>query len=267
MKNLLSALLIFLVLGGGSFAQQDIKPDITAEEEREAKRVAIAFFTSYQKTRDIRPLFRQYFVSDFERRLEYCRSTYECQGFARDFWTLNESLAALKPNREYYVRHYVAVTNVLYLASRTLKHLAEKEGKNLKDYDDEGFAKITDGYLSKKSKSVFDDIFDGSDNALGGLSSIRSLRKRIRECERLVNDLRMAEKIASQKLKRQDASNTLKPEDFWVGDEVNTGRFFDYPPGTKLIEVWPKEFEMPFKIDMIFESGRMRIVAIYVPMD
>lgn len=272
MKNFLSALLIFLTLSSVSVAQT-IRPNITAEEELEAKKVAVAFFTSYQKTSDIGLLIRHYFVSDFERRLEFCRVTDECGGNNRDFWKVNGILAEAKPTREDYMRHHAVVINVLFLAAQIMNQKARKEDKNLKDYDDEGYVKMGNELLasiSRGSRQVYEEMFEGSDNALGGLKSVKNLRERIRQAEKLVTELKFLETSTRIALKRtgKNPDSIFTNKHFRVDDEVNSRRFFDYPVGTKLIEVWSTvEYELPFKIDLISDQGRLKIVAIYPPMD
>jgi hypothetical protein len=272
MKGQKIAAFLLLWLAGFSFAQAP-KPDLTADEERDAKTLAVAFFSRYRITRDITPLFNEFFVSDFARRLEFCRTTSQCGGFGRDFWKDNEDLVLLKPTRTDYLRHYAAVINILYLAFDSTNHLAKKVGQKPEDYADtaEKIINARLALLSKKnSRGVFKELFeDGGDNALGGLKSLRALRKRIRDFEELAADLRIIEREARNELTRVPKTYfaPLRPEDFRASDEVNTRRFFDYPVGTKLIDVWDEDVGIPFKIDLIAEKGRMKIVAIYPPMD
>ncbi|MEQ1604305.1 MAG: hypothetical protein ABL999_05495 [Pyrinomonadaceae bacterium] len=272
MKGISTVAFLLLWFVGVSLAQAS-KPDLTADEERDAKTLAVAFFSRYRATRDITPLFREFFVSDFSRRLEFCRSTSHCEGFARDFWKDNEDLPQVKPTRSDYIRHYAAVINITFLAFDSMNHLAKQAGRKPEDYWETADKIINErlALISKRNSSrIFKEfVEDGSDNALDGLKSLRALRKRIRDFEELAADLRLVERAARIDLKRAGKIlGPLRPEDFWANDEVNTGRFFDYSMGTKLIGVWPEDVpEIPFKMDLIAEKGHLRIVAVYPPMD
>jgi hypothetical protein len=48
--------------------------------------------------------------------------------------------------------------------------------------------------------------------------------------------------------------------------EKSIAGFFNYPNGTRMIEVWDIE-NLPFKIDLIRERGKLKIIAVYPPID
>ncbi len=88
--------------------------------------------------------------------------------------------------------------------------------------------------------------------------------------EKLNQALRTVASSLRKERKRHTSETDLamSPGSFRIDLEENSGRFFNYPAGTKMIEVWPDEIAaLPFKMDLIRVGGKLKIVAIYPPMD
>src|SRR5438270_8348785 len=89
MERITLLVLLLSIISPIALAQERSSP-ATAREKRDATDLAARFFNRYQQTHQIRPLIGEYFVSDFTRRLEFCRKTEECVGHNRDFWKPDE---------------------------------------------------------------------------------------------------------------------------------------------------------------------------------
>ncbi len=113
------------------------------------------------------------------------------------------------------------------------------------------------------------DFFESPDLPAYEPRSTDQLRRQLKDFEKLIAALRIVESDAEAALKKANPKGDLlfTPTDFRVSVEENRSRFFDYPVGTKMFEVWPDKMEVPFKMDLIKEDGKFRIVAVYPPID
>ncbi|MEJ7624714.1 MAG: hypothetical protein WKF34_12040 [Pyrinomonadaceae bacterium] len=261
---------LMMVFPSQTLNAQPEPPDLTVEEIRAAKTLAANVSNRYRESKQLKDLVAEFFVSDFRRRLRFCWTSYHCKGFGRDFWKKSEQLAALNPDQNDYFRHYVAMMDVIFLSQMLVDRLgntAERESGTYWENAQKVLTARLTRILKKDSRNIFRILEESGDQGLEGLKSIRSFRKRIGELEKLAEGLRAVEKETSVAPFIKGSVASFLPKEFRVSDEVNTDRFFDYPVGTKLIQVWPEELTVPFILDLVAQRGHLTIVAIYPAMD
>ncbi len=256
--------------------------DVSASEASEAKSLAVAFFSRLDKGDDVESLVKDYFVRDFVERLAYCRKDTseenECRGEGKDFWATNLQLTALKGSSEDHFRDYSQAINYLWFSSRTLEWAYLIQGKKVTNLHEDPDKDIEKSVMEKLKAALKVDPSDilklGFLGYLEGeqpnVNSVTEYRRRQAKYDELIAAWRNIEKDfrAEFSKKKPEIRQSFKPSDFWVGDEKNSGRFFNYPKGTRMIEVWwNDDISVPFKIDMILENGRLKIVAVYPPID
>ncbi|GEM_PF-4137482 len=251
------------------------------KEEGEAKTLAITFLKRYEETQDIAPLIKEFFIVDFAARLKVCYSTEKCEGFAKDFWKFEEGFFPRQAAKKDLVRYYTNIINAMFLHFQTLKHLNPKGSDDdaetaqkiiLKEFrimlrDDAKLIKFAHDYLGiDLEKGVVCE--EGALSFSYKFKSLRQFRYFLSNMEKLISVFREIEHRfrASRQDKNLNANMVLSPDDFRVDVESNVGKFFNYPIGTRILEVWAFE-NMPFKIDLIREKGMLKIVAVYPPID
>lgn len=267
-------LLIALCLLTNSVFGQPDPPKPTVGDEREAKVLAAKFFSRFQETQDLSPLLDEFFIKDFSTRLKFCGNTDECGGFAKDFWGKNEELSTLKSEERDFQRLFVNTINNLYLTFRSLNYMANSKNKEFPDLGSDEEKELVD-----KVKAVLKDdahlihlgfFSQNSDTPPPVATTLIQFRRRMADFEKLNQALRTVASGLREDRKRLTSETDLAmaPRSFEIDLEENTGRFFNYPVGTRMIEVWPDEIAaLPFKMDLIRVGGKLKIVAIYPPMD
>ena len=266
MKRILGACLglaIFLTLAIGQNGPAKPSP----AEEREANALAARFFNRLRETKDVTPLIRQYFVSDFPRRLLFCRTTRECEGFARDFWKGPEDQEnSIKAAPNDYLRQYAASINYFYLYMQAQAYARVRP----KSTNGSTVSSKLKKMLRHEPRVLRWDFFANPDAPLVKPVSIKQFRQHLAEFEKLNAALRVIESEAQAVLRKHHPKtrSSVFPNDFKAMVEENNGRFFNYPVGTKMIDVWPNEnLPLPFKMDLIKEKGQLKIIATYPPVD
>ena len=98
---------------------------------------------------------------------------------------------------------------------------------------------------------------------------MKEFHQYLTNAEKYLTALRIVESNLQKEFKtRQPTINlSVSPIDFRIDDEENDSQFFKYPIGTKMIDVWAESNSIPFKMDLIKEDGKLKIVAIYPPID
>jgi hypothetical protein len=260
-------------------------PTPTAEEIKEAQELAAKFYNRYNETQGIEPLIKEFFIKDFNVRVNYCFKTVTCGGHNRDFWQeFDDSFIRIK-SKVTFQRAYKSSMNFIYLYARVLQYMSPDDGDITTDTPEEVTkAKVKKELISlfgnepKQLKSAF-DLFqinqikkDGSSSfELPKFKTAAQFYKYVRKIERNVALLRIIE--TRWRTKRL----TLEPkisfqftvDDFFV--RIADGDFFNYPETTRMVDVWwdnvPPHKYIPFKMDLIKENGKLKVVAIYPPMD
>jgi hypothetical protein len=274
MKRLSTIIFLFCFLAGNINGQVK-RPKPSAAEERKAKNLAVSFFNRFQETQDLTPLIKEHFVKDFARRLKFCHTTDECGGFAKDFWKEIEELAAVNATETDSQRLSISVINYFFLYFRSIEYLNDNYPRKMSDANRETAAKRVEKELEFLLK---DDPKLIKFNSFGNYSgermdwkfkSLDELRQFLNDYEKFVTALRTVEaKLRNNLLKKNpDAKKSLSTKDFRVDVEENHNRFFDYPVGTRMLEVWSNKSSTPFVMNLIEEDGKLKIVAIYPPMD
>jgi hypothetical protein len=284
MKRIFSIVLltIYFII---AVSAQKTYPTPTAEETKEAKELAVKFYNRLTETQDVKPLIKEFFISDFNRRLNVCFKADSCGGHNRDFWKeFDGSFTRVKAKVDFQ-RGYIAGMNLLYLYFRVYAYLYPDIGDVTKDIPENVVSEIVKLELSKLLnnepqllKSAL-DIFQpkklksgkSSDFEMPKFRTKREFFLYIQKIEKMVATLRLVE--AKWRTKRQTSEQKLNfdfsPEDFWV-DIEESSNFFNYPD-KRMVEVWddhlPPHKTLLFKMDLVKENGKLRIVAIYPPID
>lgn len=257
-----------LLLVAVAYPQSDAKPTpVTPRERAEASVLAVDFFTALEKSLDVDPLIDRFFISDFAKRNKFCRTVPECGGFARDFWGVDEKLADLDLTEADFRKQYSNGINQLFLYYGSIKYLTP----SVEDHDAlaTAEAKVKD-LLAASLKDHPDSrklitIWEGDDKASSEPSTAERFRKELADRERLVSALRV---IARDLKSKKRAHPSFSSKDFRIDVDDDGTPFFNYPKGTRFIEVWPEDFvRTPFKMDLVKEGSALKIVAIYPPMD
>lgn len=270
MKRVLILILVVLFQATTGFTQVDERIPPKAEE-LEAQTFAAEFFNRYQNTQDIAPVIGQFFIKDFSTRLRACKVTGGCRGFARDFWGKDEELVQLKGTEEDHLRRYANSINYLFLYFRTLGYLADLAGKDVAEFEDGG--KRIQQELSVELKAYPDvlklDFFSSLDEPSPQLKSLLDFRELETNREILNAKLRGVERKFREDLLRRHPKTDLvyTATQFRVFKERNSERFFGYPVEVQIYDVWTRGSGTVLKIDMIREGGKLKIVAVYPPID
>ena len=276
MKKLLITLCIFYILSVNITGQ--IKNSIPSpEEEREAKALAVSFFTRFQETQDITPLIKEFFVKDFATRLKFCGTTNECGGFARDFWGKREELIAINATEVDFQRSYSLSINILFLEMRCVTYSNGNIDRKIDEIDGKTTEKVIKNdlkvLLKDNSKLLKFGAFSEETDEYKPLKfkTLDKFHQYLNDGEKYLSVLKTYEsKLRADLQKQQPSINFSKSSiDFSVNSEENSRQFFNYPVGTKMLFVFstPFDFCFAFKMDFIKEAGKLKIVAIYIPMD
>lgn len=263
---LLLSLVATIVLAPGVLSQE-IEEKLDQARAKAATTRAAEFTDRFRKSGDIRPLMAEYFVNDFPRRLEFCRTTSNCEGSARDFWKGPGESDAVRFSPNDYLRHYTATINVMFLMSHIQGRIALAAGKKRGEYLEQS-ANILDkrlrGQLKKKDDWTLWGLFEFGLDGMKGVEAVRSFKNHILELEQAESALRKVKAEFRETDKDSEAQGS-----FSASYEKNAAAFFDFPAGTNLIRIWPPEemLDLPYIIDMIEQKGRMHVVAVYPPID
>jgi hypothetical protein len=280
MRRLLSFVGIILLV---SYSQGQPDRNVTKTEAAEAKRLAVSFYAQLQENGDVEPLIPKFFIKDFKERLAYCRVSEDdfskCGGFGKDFWGTNSKLTQLHGTRDNHVRDYVQEINYVWLSIRSAQWIALLSGKQVEKLSDTEGEKLEQAVKDKLTATLgpnrdlakiglFDDYFEAQEK-------VKSLEEYLRfqkNFEILVSAYRVVERNARLDLVKKNprVRITLQPADFWIDAETNENRFFDYPSDTRMIVVLPKfnsKIKAVLKMDLIREGAKLRIVAVYPPID
>jgi len=269
MKRLCLTLCILISTGTWSLGQTE-RPKPAAQDEKDASALAAAFFDRYQQTQDITPLIKEFFVSDFEKRLVFCRTTHECEGFARDFWKPPEHPLPFTPTDKDYVRQYAALINFFYLYPLAESNFALSAGQKPIDFEVEGQKLVSSeikALLKGNSEALKYDFFENPDSPYTEPASIVEFRNRVENFEQLIAAVRIVESRSRAGLPK-GARKKLSSREIQVNFAENgQSRFFDYPIHTQMFQVWPETDDTILMMDLIREKGKLKIVAVYPGMD
>ncbi len=268
-------LLIFAIaILNGEGRSQTTATQLDPTDQRKAIALAVEFVNEFRATEDLRPLIPKYFVADFPRRLEFCRTTSNCEGSARDFWKGPEESDKLRLSREDYFRHYVSLINGLLLYSQAANNLAIRAGKKPDAFDDEAEKIINERLRSILKKNATWRTIWGMEEGEGddgpkAPETAQEYRKSISDHEQTVAALR---KVAAEARQPEKGKRVLKPkrllaETFTASLARGETPFFDFPADSIVIRVWPEIRDIPFVIDVIKVGNQMKIVAVYPPID
>lgn len=255
---------------------QTTPSDLSPEEERAAKDLAVSFFNRFQETQDITPLIKEFFIKDFARRLKFCNTTGECGGRFRDFWGKQEELTALKATSRDFQRWYLLLMNNLFLYFRSIQYLNDNYPQKMTDSSYKIATKTIDNelicllgvnhkllkynFFSESGADVEDDFKP---------KTLNEFRQLLNNYETFLAALKTVEsklRTAFRK-KKPDVEISFSPTEFPVHVEENYNRFFDYPIGTKMLEIWCDNDSLLFVMNLIKENGKLKVVAIYLPID
>lgn len=117
-RALITTLLVFALgathaFAGARFAEREpraARQQLSAQEAREARRVAEAIFEQLEDGQDFAPLVAEMFVGDFAERL------HASAGTAGSLYFLDR-LAAAEATRDEVLRHHVALNNLVLLTA------------------------------------------------------------------------------------------------------------------------------------------------------
>lgn len=273
MKRIALPICLFLLLLQSGFAQVQVDERIPPKGEiREAQNLAARFFNSYQNTQDISPLIKEFFIRDFSTRLKFCRTSGECGGFGRDFWGKDEELTKVHGTERDYLRGYINSINYFYLYSRSIVFLASLAGKQLSESEEDS-ENIVEQKLREELKGNPEalklNFFGNPDESLPKLMSLGEFHARQIKYEQLVVALRTIERKLRTELVRKRPKTILRvrPSEFRVYKEPNKGRFFKYSTEIQVYDVSSAKDNILFKIDIIRDGRKLKIVAVYPPMD
>ncbi len=269
-NSLFLALCFSTFLAAGALAQVDERTPPPAEK-LEAQKLAAKFFNEYRKSRDVSPLIPKFFIKDFGDRLMFCRTTGDCGGSNRDFWGKDEALTALGGTPGDHMRSYLLFINFAHFSGEAFEHLAIRAGKKPSEYEqgEEEFEKMLQTYLIDRPdlwKTWQAFIFDERPITFATLQEYRQHHNDFGLVVKALDQLEA--KLRAERIRKQPRSiRAFRPEDFKVDKELNRGKFFGFANSTWIYQIWPKDFEVPFVVDMIREKGKLKIVAIYPPID
>jgi hypothetical protein len=258
-----------LILISTSFFGQTERPKPNELDVKDAKNLAVSFFHRYQQTQDITPLIKEFFVADFGKRLVFCRTTRECEGFARDMWKGPEQPLPFTPTENDYVREYAAQTNYLYLGSSAGANFATDftSRSSASQHGADPLSAELKALLKDRPEILKYDFFANPDEPYTEPATIAEFRKRQGEFEQLVAAYRIVES-RSRAFLSKDARKELSGKDLRVSFADNDqGQFFKYPTHTQMLEVWPETKDILLIMDLIREGGKLKIVAVYMPID
>jgi hypothetical protein len=271
MNKLRLIILIFIACCNTTVAQETY-PTPTAEETKEAQEFAAKFYNRYDETQDIEPLINEFFVKDFDSRVEFCWTTGECGGFARDFWGEHEDLVELKGQTIDFRRLYSFSINYFYLYFKIYNHIKflQKDSHEV-DYEKATISAIENS-LKNRPELLRHGFFSDTDSELPKPTSLEGFRAQMVEAEELISELRKLESKFRTEAETKVSVSAIKltDVDFTVSIIENSGLFFNYPVGTRMIDVWTKTDKdgfLPFKMDLIKENRKLKVVAIYPPID
>ena len=278
MKKFLIIICVLYFLSGNLTAQVK-SSDLLAEEEREAKNLAASFFNRFQETQDLTPLIDEYFVKDFSRRLKFCRTTGKCEGENRDFWREREDIAKLGATEIDFQRIYIFSINDIFLTFRSIGYLNNNYHQEINERNYVVAAKTVKKELKfqlRKNPTLtkfgwFGSLINnvGDDGFYLKFKTLNELHQFLNDYEKYLAALRTVETKLRNSFQKDNPTVSLSflPTDFRIDIENNNHGFFDYPAGTRMLEVWGESDSIIFVMDLIKEDGKLKIVAIYPPID
>lgn len=257
---------------------------ITPDEEREARELAALFVERWQETEDINPLIGEFFVQDFTDRLHY-------QPQILYFGELkNEQL--LLENPDDLRRHYVAMTNFLYLLFRLEEIYApllkSEEGQAEMDVRQMLPASVLNVFRSNPIMNALMSEEDGNQaegqtegstqradseadaRLIKNIEELRSLTSTLEQANALLrahlktlpHTLSINETMANRQDDTQSSDNEnddpLNPRIYLLSED-----FYGYPKGTRLICL----NVMLFHVDLVRVEGRLKVLSVYLQTD
>lgn len=267
MRKIHFTIIFFILLTVSMFGQTPVlTPNI--EETKEAQELAAKFYNRFAETQDITPLITEFFIKDFVIRLKFCRDTGKCGGFARDFWGKEEN--KFQKEKSDYLGAYTNSINYLFLYYRSVSHLVSNPQIAIENGDSEKAQELVNKQLTELLADASDTNTSEKNNEYEEFKTIVEYRKNQEKFEKLNAALKIIElKNRTEAQKKYPERNfTFSPKNFWIGIDESRKPFFNYPIGTRLVEVLPNDIKfLYFKMDLIKENGKLRIVAIYPPID
>ncbi|MGH9949550.1 MAG: hypothetical protein ACRD6X_20435 [Pyrinomonadaceae bacterium] len=269
-------LVLIAVLAFGLSVAGQTKSGLSAREEQLAKTLAAQFFNEYQRTRSIESLVRKFVIKDFAPRAAFCWKSLDddCGGFARDFWNSFEESSPSGFTTHDFFRFYVSVSDFLFIRHQCLRYLALASGRSTDEFTDDDvcrFKKLLEEELRDRPDLHKFEFLGESGIELWWYQgkNVSEFRKILGDAEKYNAAGRKVEVRLQKDLMKSRPTLDLRifPNQLRVDLKINEGRFFKYPKGTRIIQVWPNGVDVPFVLDMIKHNGRIKIVAAYAPMD
>ncbi len=275
MRKINFTIILIILLVNVAFGQKP-DPTPTAEETKEAQELAAKFYSRLAETQDVTPLIDEFFVSDFLTRLGFCGKSDDCGGFSRDFWgeevwQKNNWQRKLKIKKSDLQRYYAFYINYFYLFFRIVNHVNKlklSDSNNLEKYVSTEIKK----QMKHKPELLKYAIYLSGDQEEANFDKSRSvfeLRQHLTKAELLISVLKKIETHFLTQIKEKELPQSIYlPQNFGIDIDENKSLFFNYPIGMRLIAVWSNEEDfLFFKMDLVKENGKLKVVVIYPPMD
>jgi hypothetical protein len=273
MKRAILTTCVYYLLFGIVYGQAKDFLILSPKEEVEAKALASSFFNRFEKTRDIKPLIKEFFINDFGRRLKFCGTTGICKQVGNEFWQKNEALTGLRASEKDFARAYANIINTLFLFQGFFYYTSLEFDSHSEDFDNISEKKFKAIYL-KTSKSnrllpkpkAFEIFFEGIDK-YDNPKTRRELHRYFGKREKLAELMRIIDVEWRNELlkKKKIEKSTYYPNQFEIYAKFENNQYFDYPFETKIISASSNRFWDHLYMDMIRENGRLKIVSVYSP--
>jgi hypothetical protein len=283
-------------------AAEEEEPQLTPEEEREARDIALQFSERLKTKSDIGPVIDELFVSDFSERLRHSPSDSMPMAF------LVKSLA-LTASRDELRRYYVAYMNFHLLVYRQIEvtmYLREQAGEDNTEWGPEDALTpeminvlLSDPTIAEIAKELKEDEKDergkeddGNQPAQGGDSSQAAGATTQAEADdgeapedsemHIIKNYRQLESVSlalektSELMRQRLAGLPSIPPKLLTGDEAQSqqdsskpnltslpGEFYGYPKDTPVIHL----DIMPFCFSLIKINGHLKILSATIHID
>jgi hypothetical protein len=261
--------------------QRDEK--LTPDEEREARELVTRLNKRWRETEDIAPLIDEFFVNDFADRLHH-------QPEMLFFLELKPELLATNDSREDLRRHYVAMTNLLYLVCRLYEvsgfiNMSEEEREEF-DFKKMLPASLWDLFKSNPTTNALineeqgekaDGRTENPDRSAETQADAKSIQT-IEQLRGVTVTLEQANVILRDHLKtlplalpasdinsqQSDSSTAENNDPLMPRVHILDSDFYGYPAGTRLICL----NSLPFHIDLVRDSGQhLKVLSVYLQTD
>lgn len=249
-----------------SFALAGSKRDgsqVTQVEEREAREVARQFTLQFIRTKDLAPIVKDLYWSDFIERYKQSRSK-DLNGNSTDLLLVSgldyNSRLLTEGNSVDWQRFYIAANNFLLLGFLAgLKHYSgEKADIKPTDIYPSSVIKLLDKNLNLANMIVR----KGSSKAVG---SVEEMRNATATLEQAVSVIRQKERGRSLARIEKKLTKVMTEDDFFKPQlEVTDQDFFGFPKGTRITLI-----KTPIGLVLMLarDSNRLKIFSTEIIAD